>query len=463
MTALIGKQLDTVNTIKASFKQDQTYINHTIYLLGEMGVGKTYMSAYLASEYTDAPSLFVVPSNVTTKFKTVLNEFGVSSTVIKSYADASAFNIDTMTTDALIVSHRFFKRFIEEHELTAFGYAVIDEVHAIKKSARDALLNMLYLKHNSTDVLLMTGTLFDASRVELTELLSTSHSALFRYKGGRSHEYYALNQLFAMFLQYVSVSLNLSDLNQSQSEEQVFTVHPIDFIPMTEEERLNYQLVLALTNATDTSASNIIDNPTKSAWWTAKWRGTAEKFGQRLSYRRSAMLTILPVEQTAKYQAFHELLVQSNKQKVLVYVSDPELIETLKNLTSNEFKVDSLPDDVLESDYEDYFKTSFTKNGTQLFFVNPSRIATGIDIPADAIIWYQLINNTSDTIQAQRRVRRMDSVDDVDVWYLAYNNTQQESLVRELSEASKANSATYAVQQNDAIAKVTGVLLDGII
>lgn len=74
-----------------------------------------------------------------------------------------------------------------------------------------------------------------------------------------------------------------------------------------------------------------------------------------------------------------------------------------------------------------------------------------------------MINNTSDTIQAQRRVRRMDSVDDVDVWYLAYDNTEQESLVRELSEASKANSASYAVQQTDAIAKVTGVLLDGMI
>ena len=38
---LIGKQAQTVAEIEAGFAQDQTYIQNTIYLLGEMGVGKT--------------------------------------------------------------------------------------------------------------------------------------------------------------------------------------------------------------------------------------------------------------------------------------------------------------------------------------------------------------------------------------------------------------------------------------
>lgn len=461
--SLIGKQAQTVADIKAGFAQDQTYINNTIYLLGEMGVGKTYMSAYLATEYADKPSLFVVPSNVTTKFENVLAGFGVSSMTITSYAQAKAFDMSQLTDRAVILPHRFFKRFIEENDMTLFGYVVIDEVHTFEKSARETLLDVLYQSHKATKMLLMTGTLFDASRQELTTMLYSSHTKLFRHYDMHDNAYYELNQLFAQVLQYVSVSLNMADMNQDKPDEQVFTVHPIDFIPMTEEEALNYRLTRTLSHRDGVTASNIIDNPMRSPWRTGRTRGTRLNFGRRYQFRESAMLSALPVEQTAKYQVFTDILNNNDKSKVLVYVSDQELIDTLVELNANTYRVDQLPADLDEASYEAYFKQSFTEKGTQLFFVDPTRIATGIDIPADAIIWYQMINNTSDTIQAQRRVRRMDSVDDVDVWYLAYDNTEQESLVRELSEASKANSASYAVQQTDAIAKVTGVLLDGMI
>lgn len=460
---LIGKQAQTVAEIEAGFAQDQTYIQNTIYLLGEMGVGKTYMSSYLATVYNDAPSLFVVPSNVTAKFKDVLTDFGVTSMTISSYAQAKAFDMSLLTEQAVIISHRFFKRFMEEHDIRAFGYVVIDEVHAFEKSARESLLQVLRQLHDKTKMLLMTGTLFDASRTALTELLRASHDELYSYHAMQYNVYYDLGDLFAKILQYVSVSLNMDDLNQDKVDEQAFTVHPIDFIPMTKEEQLNYRLTQTLSQRDGVTASNIIDNPMRSPWRKSRTRGTSLYFGSQSQFRESAMLTVLPVEQTAKYQAFTQILADNDKSKVLVYVSDQELIDTLVALNSDTYRVDQLPTDVPEHAYEAYFKESFTEKVTQLFFVDPTRIATGIDIPADAIIWYQMINNTSDTIQAQRRVRRLDSVDDVDIWYLAYDNTQQEQLVRELSEASKANSATYAVQQTDAIAKVTGVLLSGLI
>jgi hypothetical protein len=97
--------------------------------------------------------------------------------------------------------------------------------------------------------------------------------------------------------------------------------------------------------------------------------------------------------------------------------------------------------------------------GVKICVVDPSKVTTGVDLYAEQCVWYQLLPNVADVIQAQRRIRRLSSTTNSVVTYLLYENTYQEELANQLSNVSKFNAATYGVKQTDPLAQLTGFLL----
>ena len=65
-------------------------------------------------------------------------------------------------------------------------------------------------------------------------------------------------------------------------------------------------------------------------------------------------------------------------------------------------------------------------------------------------------------LQAQRRVYRLNSTRKSRVYYLIYEDTQQERTAKNLSNAAKNNAAVHGAREEDNLAKLTGILLKGI-
>lgn len=92
----------------------------------------------------------------------------------------------------------------------------------------------------------------------------------------------------------------------------------------------------------------------------------------------------------------------------------------------------------------------------------PEKVNVGIDIHAEQLVWYQLMPKLDKVIQAQRRVCRLSSKSKSLVTIMVYDTHYENDRAKQLSEATKNNALTYGVKQKDALAQLTGILLDGI-
>lgn len=437
--------------------------DQALYLSGEMGVGKTYIGAYLAHwmlHHTHQSVVIVSPSIVIDKWLKILKDTDQSVTVNK--LTNKNYNIILDQTPSINILNantlKSFTTFID-------GYhdqinLIIDEVQELNSTKLNYLETLLKLTNYK---LMMTGTIFDNLDTGLPTLIQLTNPSIINYATTHSHLTH-IDQIvkdlpiFMKYIwQYISVSLSLTEIKKHQTHLLVQNIEPINYIPLTPIEEANYNLALTANSLVhpELFASNLLDDPSQSPIINHKTHG--ELFNQPCYEFVSLPLEPIKFNQTAKYQALCEYLSQIDcDKKVIIYATNCHVIHQLaRNLQHDHYQATALT----QRSSQIQTKINHLMQQFNILIVDPKLIKVGIDINAQYIIWYQLLSHMTDILQAQRRITRLNSDTPSNVKYLAYDHTSQRQLLDNISQANKSNAAAYGVNDTSNLSKITGLLL----
>lgn len=279
-----------------------------------------------------------------------------------------------------------------------------------------------------------------------------------------SSQIYSLSNFISQIWQYISVGIGLDDVQELSANvnEIKQEVMPIKAIPLSKLERAYLAMTRQFYRGTSKNTRemfimNYLDQPARSNLLKPKQYGRVDWFSDQQMYFVNFRLKPITIQQTAKFHRLQAIIQQAPKKRFLIYAHDSQVIDIL----CHELHAFTLTDDVDATQYADYINQQF-EQGHNIAVIDPRMISEGIDISADYLIWYQLIDNYNQMLQAQRRVYRLSSTRKSRVYYLIYEDTQQEATAKNLSNAAKNNAAVHGAREEDNLAKLTGILLKGI-
>lgn len=279
-----------------------------------------------------------------------------------------------------------------------------------------------------------------------------------------SSQIYSLSNFISQIWQYISVGIGLDDVQELSSnvKEIKQEVMPIKAIPLSKLERAYLAMTRQFYRGTNKNTRemfimNYLDQPARSNLLKPKQYGRVDWFSDQQMYFVNFQLKPITIQQTAKFHRLQAIIQQAPKKRFLIYAHDSQVIDIL----CHELHAFTLTSDVDSTQYADYINQQFER-GHNIAVIDPRMISEGIDISADYLIWYQLIDNYNQMLQAQRRVYRLSSTRKSRVYYLIYEDTQQEATAKNLSNAAKNNAAVHGAREEDNLAKLTGILLKGI-
>lgn len=279
-----------------------------------------------------------------------------------------------------------------------------------------------------------------------------------------SSQIYSLSNFISRIWQYISVGIGLDDVQELSSnvDEIKQEVMPIKAIPLSKLERAYLSMTRQFYRGTNKNTRemfimNYLDQPARSNLLKPKQHGRVDWFSDQQMYYVNFRLKPITIQQTAKFHRLQAIIQQAPNKRFLIYAHDTQVIDIL----CKELNAFTLTNDVDSTEYADYINQQF-EQGHNIAVIDPRKISEGIDISADYLIWYQLIDNYNQMLQAQRRVYRLSSTRKSRVYYLIYEDTQQEATAKNLSNAAKNNAAVHGAREEDNLAKLTGILLKGI-
>lgn len=279
-----------------------------------------------------------------------------------------------------------------------------------------------------------------------------------------SSQIYSLSNFISRIWQYISVGIGLDDVQELSAnvDEIKQEVMPIKAIPLSKLERAYLAMTRQFYRGTNKNTRemfimNYLDQPARSNLLKPKQHGRVDWFSDQQMYYVNFRLKPITIQQTAKFHRLQAIIQQAPKKRFLIYAHDAQVIDIL----CQELNAFTLTNDVDSTKYADYINQQF-EQGHNIAVIDPRKISEGIDISADYLIWYQLIDNYNQMLQAQRRVYRLSSTRKSRVYYLIYEDTQQEATAKNLSNAAKNNAAVHGAREEDNLAKLTGILLKGI-
>ena len=209
-----------------------------------------------------------------------------------------------------------------------------------------------------------------------------------------------------------------------------------------------------------TQIASYLDNPEKNLDYRMQTRTSKSKMKSPKHVTLAMPLKDIAFQNTSKYQKLVELIKNSNDDRILVYVNEETIIQKLKASLKddgiNAFTIEHVDVEM----YSDYINQQFKT--TKVGIVDPSKVNVGIDIHAEQLVWYQLMPKLDKMIQAQRRVCRLSSENKSLVTIMVYDTDYENQRAEELSNATKQNALTYGVKQQDNLAQLTGILLEGV-
>lgn len=465
MDTLYGKQQQVADEVSKALVQDSYYLNHSAYISGEMGVGKTYIAANIIKQIADPTTLTLIisPSEVTHKWQSILANFGVTNTQI---FDKKENMIDS---GILILVDRELTQAMNQLSRRKIDFIVYDEIHKLKPDSKVfENLKRIRTRYSSTRNMFLglTGTIFGQNIDKLITILKYTHPKI------KFQEYYSFDLAWFM-KQWVNVAwiISLSDVEQhfqsDGTDDLQQTIAPIQLIAPTPEQKLVYevareQLRVANFNKFEEEAILLLDYPRQNQ---AKYRNLqlGKEYVNKPHHKKKYSLTFslrdIDFTHTPKYKQLLKIL--DNPEKTLIFANDDDLIKKLdETLSKAGFKTKTLPKSLKSHEYSKFINSELSST-SDIFILNPMRISVGVDInTASRIIWYQLLSDLSSTIQAQRRVYRLSSNKSSVIHYLAYSDTYQENLINEISESSKRNAAAYGTNDTSNLAKLSGVLFN---
>ena len=495
---LLGKQIEIMKNIYHDLNRENHISQKSIYLFGEMGVGKTYISSKIATKFLEKPDaycLIIAPDTVIKKWKTVLEGFGQSNIILDKIRKKDYQFDETMTTH--IISHKDVNQFIKkvpESVLKKFNLTIVDEIHMFRpnNTSYKALAQIIQIDHQENhSILMLTGTIFNQNYENLAHLISITNPKLymsnvpydtsspfsdftFRFKND-------LSSFFANVGRYISHSIALNDVKDAikhdNDEDILQTIAPIHILQMDDEQKAFFNLFNnqqktngVSKNTADKNLMLALDRP-ESQKESIKIRrhGYESAYSYRIKQDAgignrviATGLKLIPiaVKQTVKYQALLATLKNCHQDKVLIFAQDRKLIKDLtKNLTDDGIPATSLPVNVPKTEYSAYINQAL-ETDYDVFIVDNKQISVGVDITkASIVVWYQMPTDVSTIIQSQRRVYRLSSTKSSIVHFFVYDQTPQLDTIKQVANAAKSNAATYNVREDNALTRISGILL----
>ena len=465
MFKLYDKQLQVANECEEMMFNDKDLSKGKVYLSGEMGSGKTYMGSHLANKLSESyPVLVVSPQININKWADLLD----NPTRLKrsTRLDGTMEGISLVSFENLNMWSKEQKPFDKPL------FLIIDEVHLAVNSrfeAYERVMNELLPKHSKC--LFLTGTIMEGERKKIADIINVSHPH-FENLLPTSIQNLLLSD-FPRFIfkvwQHVSTSISLEDVQAlSDNREDIKQeIAPINSIPLSTEQSLLAEVVKSQLRQVNIDrkrlnalTTSFIDNPQKPLVHKTITRTSKEKMKDGNLVRLGIPLKELDFKSTSKYQKLKDIVENSNDDRILVYANEVELIEKLSQHLNEDGINTFTIENVKPEDYSEYINQKFTEN--KVGVVNPEKVNVGVDIHAEQLVWYQLMPILDKMIQAQRRVCRLSSQYKSLVTLMVYDTPFEEERANELSNASKNNAITYGVKQEDELAQLTGILLEGI-
>lgn len=275
---------------------------------------------------------------------------------------------------------------------------------------------------------------------------------------------YSLPNFISRIWQYISMGIGIDDVQEmsANTDEIKQEIMPISPIPLSKLERTYLAMTRQFYRGSNPQTRemfimNYLDQPDRSNLLKPRQYGRVDWFSNQQMYYVNFQLKPIPFNHTTKFKQLKTLIDNNQNKRFLIYAHDQSIVKLL----CDELGAFTITSDIEQTRYGEYINEQFD-SGKTLAVIDPRMISEGIDISADFLVWYQLIDNYNQMLQAQRRVYRLNSTRKSKVYYLIYADTQQERTAKNLSNASKNNAAVHGSKETDNLAQLTGILLDGI-
>lgn len=455
-----------------------------IYLSGEPGVGKTYIASKLIVDvHRKEPNsliLVVTPHQVVEKFASVIHEFSsnIRIQVLTGTKDEIENKFDEI--DVVIVADKdlskVFKKYIDD--LKNLSLLVYDEVHTAK-GVKLKILEQFCKENNGEKHLYMTGTIFDTGVKKLIQLIDITHAKFVDRALDISYSRRRISTLTNEYSdniygfmnaiwQYISLSISLEDTKKDNNSDINQSIAPIKYIETNIEQKYFSDLISSQLKSLQIDLvkrnemiSDYLDNPEKELFINTKSAKRASRLRNDEISFIGLSLKDSSIKETAKYKRLKNIAKNNKGKTILVYARDKDLITTLsKALNEDNITASNVNTKLDNAETANSLKELLKVNNVVI--VDYQKIATGIDVEADILVWYQLSNKIAEMIQAQKRIYRLSSKNSTIVHYLAYADSYQETIVNQVSNSAKFNAATYGTNLTDALAKITGLILPEI-
>lgn len=492
MVQLLPAQNAAVNALLQGYQNPDLKMQHHLFISGEMGTGKTYMGSAIVAQLKPRHVLIVCPRSMPTKWQNVSQDFtGIKPVMYQpkmTKDDLIAANILIVTQDKLFnlvkklyeTNDNFDKlqdhirRSIPDEEIRLdqyqdkfehyFDFVICDEIHTYKPTYQ-VFRALAMLCCSNIYLLGLTGTLFRQNIADLHCLLMTTNPE-FNDLNYEDRELRDPAWFYTNIWRYISVPISLKDVERQQVEEVKQDIMPLKGITLSPEQRAWYELAkfnlkrLGVSNTKiDQITTNYLDLPQKKQPTIS--RSVADSYNLmdltriRSKYISGMTLTPIKLVNTPKFKQLQGIL-QKSPDKTIIFVQNTDFGKELAQHLDHAFVV---PKALAIKDVADYVNERL--NGDyNLAIATVKQIQTGIDLnSAHQIIWYQVPNDVTAVLQAQRRVLRLNSTNNSKVWFLFYNDTAQETIVKDVSRSATNNAAAYNVRRDDNLTRLTGLLL----
>ncbi|XWX34281.1 DNA helicase [Staphylococcus phage PG-2021_4] len=460
---LYNKQKEIVDIIENQILNEKD-LKGKMYLSGEMGCGKTYMGAYLANKLSkDYPTIVISPRLNINKWDSLLeNAYKIKRK--EKYKERPITLLSLENLNMWIQNQNTGLQPFEKDMLV-----IVDEVHLCDNTKLEGF-KMLHRKLTSKSKgIYLTGTIMEGERSKIASIIKTTHpyfSELFNISNEIKRNY---PSFIRNVWSYISVAVSLEDIQalSDNREEIKQEMAPITPLPLDKEHELFMEVVESSLRDLDVNpkrvmslSSSYLDNPSKDLTYKSMKRVSKKDLMTGIYSKLALPLKNIDIKNTSKFKRLLDLINESKDDRILLYVNEHDLILSLQSSLKEEGIESFTLEDVEEVNYSEHINKEFNKY--KVGIVNPSKVNVGIDIHAEQLVWYQLMPKIDKMIQAQRRVCRLSSKNKSLVTLFVYDTLNEKARAEELSNATKNNAVTYGVKQEDALAQLTGIILDGI-
>lgn len=348
-----------------------------------------------------------------------------------------------------------------------FDYVIVDEIHELKGEDSLQGKSLYYLVDSGKKIIGLTGTLLNGYASGLFYILFRLFPDKMKSKG---FNYYGLENFKQQYgvtktnTRTVAATAHGRRPTVTKKTSEVPGISPVVFVDFLMENSVfisldsmsegmpNYteipigvDMPLDLKEAYDDLSKQFKDIKTGSVKDNFKYKSMMT---QCLNYysdypnmheiidENKQVLVKPMILDTSELSVKEQKLIEIAKdkvakgEKILVYYAwkknnlDDRL---LKILQDNGFNVALLEASVKNTERKDWIENK-VQNGTDIIICNPSLIETGLDLlDFTTIIFYQVAYNLFTLRQASRRSWRLSQDKDIEVYFLYYKNTIQET------------------------------------